>query len=321
MITSGRRLLLAGDEALLRSLPAGQWIAGTIPYFIGETGGVSTTEKIFVTELPDFVHDVSLRVYDDSSIARVYDDIPRDGFAVIIIPAASAILASFALGAPTYSSFATRPLVGWIAGTHLTEIGKITPKVFSGMHPEPLDNKAVVMNVSLAGQKAAELGIVNIFTQGSGDVLAVAQSGTEITDVLVNGRKTNFAAYVAEKGLDTRLPLVADYYGSPINVSFQSVDKAKGVVRFYAPLFAGIEYRQAHPVTDYVTEFVSQMPRESASDLMFSCNCILNYLYSELEGKQTGGITGPITFGEIAYQLLNQTMVYLKVVDKVIPPA
>ena len=46
-------------------------------------------------------------------------------------------------------------------------------------------------------------------------------------------------------------------------------------------------------------------------NIAFSCNCILNYLYSELEGKQTGPITGPITFGEVAYQLLNQTMVYL----------
>ena len=53
-----------------------------------------------------------------------------------------------------------------------------------------------------------------------------------------------------------------------------------------------------------------------ASALFFSCNCILNYLYSELEGKKTGGITGPITFGEIAYQLLNQTMVYLTIEDR-----
>ena len=33
----------------------------------------------------------------------------------------------------------------------------------------------------------------------------------------------------------------------------------------------------------------------------------------KLEGKKTGAFTGPITFGEIAYQLLNQTLVYLEV--------
>jgi len=43
----------------------------------------------------------------------------------------------------------------------------------------------------------------------------------------------------------------------------------------------------------------------------FSCNCILNYLYGELEGKHTGQVVGPMTFGEVAYQLLNQTMVQM----------
>ena len=38
---------------------------------------------------------------------------------------------------------------------------------------------------------------------------------------------------------------------------------------------------------------------------------MLNYLYAELEGKKTGSIVGPITFGEIAYVLLNQTLVHL----------
>jgi len=47
----------------------------------------------------------------------------------------------------------------------------------------------------------------------------------------------------------------------------------------------------------------------------FACNCILNYLYGKLEGKKTGDITGPITFGEIAHQLLNQTMVRLYLHD------
>jgi hypothetical protein len=38
-------------------------------------------------------------------------------------------------------------------------------------------------------------------------------------------------------------------------------------------------------------------------------------LYSELEGKKTASIIGPITFGEIAYQLLNQTLVYAEIQD------
>ena len=48
---------------------------------------------------------------------------------------------------------------------------------------------------------------------------------------------------------------------------------------------------------------------------VFACNCILNYLYGKLEGKKTGHLTGPFTFGEIAHQLLNQTLVRLCVYD------
>jgi hypothetical protein len=38
-IGRGETLLLAGDEQVLRQLPAGRWIAGTIPYFMAEQGG------------------------------------------------------------------------------------------------------------------------------------------------------------------------------------------------------------------------------------------------------------------------------------------
>ena len=38
---------------------------------------------------------------------------------------------------------------------------------------------------------------------------------------------------------------------------------------------------------------------------------MLNYVYGELENKHTGSLTGPMTFGEIAFQLLNQTLVYV----------
>ncbi len=40
---------------------------------------------------------------------------------------------------------------------------------------------------------------------------------------------------------------------------------------------------------------------------------MLNYLYGELEGRRTGAVVGPMTYGEIGYQLLNQTLVYIEV--------
>ncbi|MFN7050994.1 MAG: DUF6976 family protein, partial [Gemmobacter sp.] len=73
---------------------------------------------------------------------------------------------------------------------------------------------------------------------------------------------------------------------------------------FYAPVFADVEYRLARRREGGVEPADAQ---QSA----FSCNCILNYLYGGLEGKTTGGYTGPVTFGEVAYVLLNQTLVKL----------
>ncbi|MBM4779270.1 MAG: hypothetical protein GQE15_16305, partial [Archangiaceae bacterium] len=48
---------------------------------------------------------------------------------------------------------------------------------------------------------------------------------------------------------------------------------------------------------------------------VFACNCILNYLYGALEGRTAGTMVGPVTFGEVAYMLLNQTMVYVDFVE------
>ncbi len=39
----------------------------------------------------------------------------------------------------------------------------------------------------------------------------------------------------------------------------------------------------------------------------------MNFLYGELEGQRISDLQGPVTFGEIGYQLLNQTMVVLRI--------
>jgi len=65
-------------------------------------------------------------------------------------------------------------------------------------------------------------------------------------------------------------------------------------------------------VGDYEQEFLSRVPKDTGA-APYSCNCVLNYLHSKLDGARTGELTWPFTFGEIAYQLLNQTLVYLTI--------
>jgi hypothetical protein len=169
----------------------------------------------------------------------------------------------------------------------------------------------VALHVKLPERDEVSVDIINLFQPGDGDTIAFTQTSFSVTDVLVNGTPTNFAGYLTKHGTDTRLPLVADYNGAMINVSIQKVDAGAGTVDFYAPVFPDIGYHVAAPIGDYVTSFAAHLL--GGSEPAFACNCILNYVYAGLEGRSTAPLFGPMTFGEIAYMLLNQTAVTLTV--------
>lgn len=314
LINAGKYLSIAGDEAALRQLPQGHWIGGTIPYFMAAAGGTVSREQVFVSEVSGFAVPPQLRFYDSATLPQICRNAPDNGYSILIIPAFSATHASFAQNAPNFEEMYMKPLIGWIAGIHLDDLGKTTPKVVLGSTGEFSESDAVVMDVPLPPEKFAQIDIVNLFHPGTGAGIRFQNNGFSAGDCLIGGQVGNLADYLLDKQIDTRLPLVADYSGAMINVSIKSIDREARRVEFYAPVFPGPEYRFAAPVTDYVTAFQAALPR-SGLDISFSCNCILNFLNSQLEGKRTGEVTGPMTFGEIGYQLLNQTLVYLTVTE------
>lgn len=308
-LIAGERLLLAGDETLLRQLPRGSWVGGTIPYFIGEIGGIMSRDKIFVTALPPEVTSFQTRFYDQSELPRIVGDEPGHGFSFLIIPAFTKSHRSFAEDVQSYPGIFNRPLVGWIAGVALDEIGRRKPKVVDGLTGRWSEDSALCLHAGLSEAVMAEVGIVNPFTQGDGDTITVDRAGFRFRNAYINGAPVNLAEYFLSRDVDRRLPLVANYSGAMVNVSIRSVDAATKRVTFYAPLFPNIDYRQAGPVADYQSAFAKEFDKIVEPTL--SMNCILNYVYGELEGKRTGDFVGPITFGEIAYGLLNQTLVYM----------
>ena len=311
LIVRGKAFVVSGAEELLLRLPRGNWIGGTSPYFMTNSGGLISKDKVFATEIPETADRVVIRMYDEESIGSVYQDAPNNGFSFIILPSGSRVHLNFALNAPWFQSFAVSPLVGWVSGVHLDDLGRVTPKVINGQTGELTDKQAAVMQVGFEKGYMCELGIMNIFKQGSGDTLEFPDTRFSAKDVLVNGVRTNFADYTMEKGIDTRLPLVANYAGAMINISFQNINLDTKTVDFYAPVFKGVQYKQALAVDDYFAEYSARIP--SSANTLFSCSCILNFLYSNLEGREKVGFAGPVTFGEVAYQLLNQTMVYLNI--------
>ena len=312
-IQKGKKLLLSGDEEILKKLPQGSWIGGTIPYFMDETGGVVEREKIFITELPDYISIKEIKYYNSSNLKNIPEEAANNGFSFIIIPATSESHIKYAEEAPNYKNIFLKPIIGWISGVHLDELGQKKPKVFNGLSGESSDEKAVVMHISLPESKIAQIGIVNLFDQGDGVSIKFEKDGFHVENAIINGENQNLANYINNNKIDTKLPLVADYCGAMINVSFQKIND-DNTVDFYAPVFKDIQYKIAKPVDDYISEFKSALPKGVTTPI-FSCNCILNFLYSELEGQNTDPVFGPITFGEIAYQLLNQTLVYLEVKD------
>lgn len=312
-IAKGAPLLLAGSEAALKKLPKGEWVGGTIPYFMDTAGGVLDQERVFVNELPDFVKLASIGSYGPDALERITAEEPDHGFSVIVIPAESPVHLAFAEKAPRLPDIYLKPLIGWIAGTRLEDIGKQKAKTFVGRTGKASETEAVVMHCALPKGKSARVDIVNVFTQGDGDEIVFPETGFHASECKVNGAKRNFAEYLAEQKVDTRMPLVANYSGAMINTSFQSVDAARKAVHFYAPVFERLTYKVARPIGDYSAELAKAMASRSVQPV-FCCNCILNYLYGSLEGKKTGSMVGPITFGEVAYQLVNQTMAYLAIV-------
>lgn len=311
LIERGATAFLAASEPVLTAMPRGNWIGGTIPYFMADEGGVIAEDRVFIAEFPASAALCAIRTYRSDELSTIATDAPDNGLTALIIPAGSAAHTAYAEHAPSYPDMFLKPIFGWISGVHLRDLGKISPKVIDGRTGELYADRAVALHATLPAGQVALIKIVNVFKQGSGDTLTFEHDGFTVEHCLVNGERRNFAEYLRDKRVDTRLPLVANYCGAMVNVSIQNVAPEQGKVTLYAPVFHGIEYRVAAPIDDYVARFAAELPRGAAP--MFACNCILNFLYSELEGKSTGAITGPITFGEIAYQLLNQTLVYVEI--------
>jgi len=314
LIRNGAALSLAGPESALDQLPAGNWIGGTIPYFMVAEGGTVVTEgKVFVTDLSKLGH-ISIASYGPAELAGIVEHAPENGFSLTIIPAGSQSHQRFAAEASSNPDAFLKPTVGWISGVHLSDLGRASPKVYDGRTASKHEDRAVVAYVSLPADKLASVEIVNLFEPNGGDVLHFSDTSFQVGECLVNGKKVDFAQYLRSNGLDAgKLPLVGDFAGAHINVSVQNIDDAKGVVNLYAPVFPGVDYHFAKPVPDYATAFRARLAEVDAQGVVMGCNCILNFLYGELEGKAIGGVQGPATFGEIAYQLLNQTMVMIRI--------
>jgi hypothetical protein len=312
LIQGGAVLGIAGRPAALAALPRGQWIGGTTPYFMTDVGGVVVGEdQVFVTDFSTFPS-VSVTSYDAPSLDRISADAPENGFALTILPADSECHRRFATEAADYPAAFLKPTVGWIAGYDLSDPEGFA-SVYLGTTGEAHRDRAVVLHVALPEDRMVQVEIVNLFTADDGDVFRFDEISSTPDTCWVGGTEIGFADYVRSRDRAAgTLPLVGDFGGGRINSSIRSI--AGDVVTLYSPVYPGVDYRFAAPVADYAGDFRSALSAGGDSETLWSCNCILNFLFGDLEGKAIGGVAGPFTFGEIAYQLLNQTLVRVRTI-------
>ena len=305
MILTGDRLLLAGDAGLLSRLPKGNWIGTCTPRFIlYPDQGIETYEKIFATKLPDFITETTIREYDTESIKNIFNEGPKNGFTILFMPLGSPIAIAYMLHAMDYDNFAVHPICGCISG----EPGcPEQSSVFSGTGPYIYPDKAVAMHISLPEGKYAEIQTFNPYKQGTGDSVVFDYSGLVLEDAYINGEKRNFAQYLNEIKYDWHLPFVANYSGEIIIILLNKFENDK--VLMHTPVLKNVEYRMA-TIDDSIPE-----PVLTDENIFFSVACISNYVNPEIRARFLKKMNGPVVYGEIAYQQVWYTTVYLTIDD------
>ncbi len=310
MINSGMLLGIAADDSLLSKLPKGHWIGGTTPYFISEEGGIKTTELLSVSVI-DVAEEFKIGVYSKYNVFQIMEDCYDNGLNVLILPYGSQVEANYAKGAPDVEELFMHPTIGWVSGYDFEKGGQA--RVYNGETGESFIDKGVALFIKLPEGKSAVINVINIFEEDKTDpVITFPENTFSVGKCFVNGQEVNFADYIERKKINLQLPLVSDYNGVLINTGVKSI--SRGRVELFSPVFRGQEYRFAVPVGDYAAAFKKQIDKAGATSAMLSCNCVLNYLYGDLEGKKTPPFSGPVTYGEIAYQMVNQTLVYAYIV-------
>ncbi|MEM6643519.1 MAG: hypothetical protein AAF616_11115 [Bacteroidota bacterium] len=309
ILADGQNAMVGAEEEILAQLPKGNWIGGTIPYFMDQNGGTVSQDQVFINFLDDPIEFSAIKAYPEDKLAEIFDDYPEWGVSFIVLPGLSSCAFKYPFVVKQTNDVFKSPIVGWTSGVLWDDLGKKSPKVINGATGEIHDDKAMVMHCNLPSNITPELGIINI-QEPEGPFLEFEKEEAEVRDVIIDGKVENLYDYFKGKGMEIDRPLITDVNGSLINIAVKGYDDDAKTVSFYTPVWPGYKYQVSKPLADYEEKFEKEYKKIDA-EIQFNCNCLYNYFFGNLEGKKTGDITGLITFGEVAYLQLNQTMVYL----------
>ena len=316
LIEQDKILVIAASDSLLKQLPDGKWIGGSNPYMLGEDGGKCSTDQLFIKDFTALAVNMNIKTYDETDIKNITTDGYDNGLIVAILPSFSPVHLEFGLNAPTFENQFINPLLCWVSGD--------TPeKTLPGVATTYVGNncstsKAVAMHIELPADKVGRLEIISVLNPDpKSDELTFLEDGFGNTTVSVNGgAQEDLYEYFERKNHVYSLPLMADYSGAKINIGFIKDEKNKKAL-FCAPVYRDTIYKVVTNQTDnYEQEFFKAFEKDKDANIEYSFSCIYNYFNFELEGKSLGKTCATFTWGEIAYQLLNITHVYLVIEDR-----
>lgn len=311
MILTGKKLLVFGSDELLTQLPSGNWIGTTMPYFMTDKGGLMTTEELYVEDLTQYVAEVDIRSYSSYEVLDILNDRKEHGFSYLLMPFNSKVSQNYAMTTLNHPDLYRTPIFGFIGGGIFEDLlSGTTPYTYNGSTGEKSSDRAMVMHVEIFSKYFATVDIVNIFKPDlSGDVIEFEESGYNVRNCYVNGKRTLLTDYFKAIDYDKRTPFMVDYGGAYLNASVLNINYHKGEVLFASPITTGRKYYRALDFEDYERAFEEALPKNV--NVVAGHNCLYNYFHGNFKGKKID-IHGPFTYGEIAYKLLNQTLVYLR---------
>lgn len=314
-IKENRILVIAGDEALIKQLPSGKWIAGTINHFMDTNGGVVSKDKLHIDDFTDNISEFKITDYSEKDVLSITAESYRNGFSYLVMPLNSPVHQAYGKSTMHMTDLCINPVVGWVAGLEENETKGLSPKVFNGETLEIFENRIAALHCRLANGKQARIEIVNLFSQGNGDTVEFSRYGFTQSDCLVNGKKQNIYDYITSNNIDEKLPFMTDMGGAMINVHPLTLNHKEKTVKMAAAVFPEFTYRLASPIDDYAAEFQKRVPSDT-HNIIATISCYANYKYLGLKEKSFGEFTGPLAFGEVGFILFNQTMVLLYIEDK-----
>ncbi len=313
-IKEGRTMVLSGDESILEQLPAGNWIGGTTPYFMDKSKGMCTRNLIFVDDFTDIAEEFKIEQFSADTIADVAQSSFTNGFTVLILPFEAPVYYEFAMNSLTYDNIFDNPVVGFVTGFDFNDMGKVSAKVFNGETGEISHDKAVALHIELPENKVARAEILNLDSIQPDSVKIVFPKTSFVqSDCTIDGKPANIAEYLTEIKYKENAPrpLIADTNGALINRDIKDIDIANKQVTFFSPAYEGDTYRLTSIIDNYQKLFNKRL-EDLECEAAYTSICVSYYLLGEFENKKIN-IEGAFAFGEIAYQLLNKTLVLLEI--------